>query len=85
MGSIYSNNYNWNSIYLGLLKMILKDTEITEFKEMLYHSKCPICKNRIYWKAIFDADGTDYVAKCCDLNFQANPTQYRINIEKLND
>ena len=61
--------------------MILKDAEIAEFKEMLYHSKCPICKNGIYWEAIFDADGSNYVAECCDRSFQAIPTQYRINIE----
>ena len=65
--------------------MILKDAEVTEFKEMLYHSQCPTCTNRIYWEAIFDADGSNYVAQCCDHNFHAIPTQYRINIETLLD
>lgn len=62
--------------------MKLKYEEILNFGDVLYEAQCPICGEKLEWEADFDADGTNYCAKCCEKIFYMIPYKVKICIEK---
>ena len=51
------------------------------FKEALYHAECQQCGDKLDLEALFDADGTDYVARCCGMTYWMKPETVRFEVE----
>jgi hypothetical protein len=56
---------------------------MADFQKALYDYRCPTCDAPVDWEADFDADGTNYHARCCKNNFFMQPATVTIEIEQL--
>ena len=54
------------------------------FSQTLYNFRCEVCGGKLEWEAYFDADGTDYHAKCsCCYRYRMSPAT--VDVEKYRE
>lgn len=64
--------------------MIVKNEEDYEFEDCLYKAQCKECESTLNWEANFDADGTQYFAYCCNLQYVMSPKNVWVAIYENN-
>lgn len=63
-------------------KVPLKDGEVIDFGDSIYHGVCSTCGLRVEMFANFDADGTDYNGECCGMRIWSRPHTVKIAVYK---
>lgn len=55
---------------------------IAEFAVALYGCGCIVCKQGLEWEANFNADGTNYYARCCGKRYVMVPHTVKVTVEE---
>ena len=62
--------------------MVIRNEQIKPFREALYHGRCMKCEEKLNWEAVFDADGTNYHARCCGQHYLMRPWSVQCIVEE---